>query len=228
MGSFLLSICKLVLLLNQLNFKVFLVIGCLGSFLLSICKLVLLLNQLNFEVCFLRRYFCLLLMVLRNISLFRLNLFHESFLFLFNYLVFLQEFCFCVNLFLIHSVCSICLLFQETKFFFRVWCPNQRSGLLNDDKPSPVSESHILSEVTLSNLNELPLISFLLINLCFYVFVCLTLQHSQKLDDNVIPCFLKTSKGPSSEELKGMAKTISLTIKANLVHQGISSYLIIR
>merc|ERR1719233_1777531 len=114
------------------------------------------------------------------------------------------------------------------KFFFGVWCSNQRSGLLDDNKPTPVSESHILSEVTLGNLNELPLISFLLINLCFDVFVCLTLHHSQKLDNNVISCLLKTSKGTSSEEHKGMAKTISLTIKANLVHQGICSNLIIR
>ena len=37
---------------NRLLLKIFLVIGCLDSFLLSICKLVLLLNQLNFKFCF--------------------------------------------------------------------------------------------------------------------------------------------------------------------------------
>merc|ERR1719477_89121 len=58
--------------------------------------------------------------------------------------------------------------------------------------------------------------------------VCLTLQHSQQLNNNVISCLLKTCKGTSSEKNKSVTKTISLAVKANLVHQCIGSNLIIR
>merc|ERR1711963_257564 len=55
-----------------------------------------------------------------------------------------------------------------------------------------------------------------------------SLDESDPFDDQVITSLLKTSKSSSSEEDKGMSQPVSLTVKANLVHEGICCDLVVR
>merc|ERR1711963_455123 len=55
-----------------------------------------------------------------------------------------------------------------------------------------------------------------------------SLDESDPFDDQVITSLLKTSKSSSSEEDKGMSQPVSLTVKSNLVHEGIGGNLVVR
>jgi hypothetical protein len=105
---------------------------------------------------------------------------------------------------------------------------NEWSGLLDDDKPSPVSERSKLPEVPLNDLHELPLVILFLVDLPLNVSQALTLEPPDQFQHNVVTIFLKTSQSTSSEEDFGVAKTISISGEINLVHQGIDTSLVVR
>merc|ERR1711963_704348 len=55
-----------------------------------------------------------------------------------------------------------------------------------------------------------------------------SLDESDPFDDQVITSLLKTSKSSSSEEDKSVSQSVSLSVKSNLVHEGIGSNLVVR
>merc|ERR1719232_1397206 len=89
-------------------------------------------------------------------------------------------------------------------------------------------ESHVLSEVSLSNLDQFSLISLLGISLTLDFHVHLTLHHSQPFQDKFISFLLKLGKSSGSEEDKSMSKPISFPGEVNLVHEGVSGNLVVR
>merc|ERR1719297_568439 len=167
-------------------------------------------------------------MVLAQVTLLSLNLLDESFLLILNDLVLFQKLGLEVDLLLVNTIGSVGLLLKKSKFFIWIGSSNKRSGLLDDDEPSPVSESHVLSEVSLGNLNQLSLISLLGVSLSLDSHVHLTLDHSQPFQDKFISLFLKLGKSSSSEEDKSVSKPISISGELDLVHESIGGDLVVR
>merc|ERR1719356_78143 len=129
---------------------------------------------------------------------------------------------------LVLAIGGIGLLFKQSEFLLGIGKTNESSGLLDDDEPSPISHLEILSEVPLSNLDEFSLISLLLIDTSTDSLESFSLDESDPFDDQVITSFLKLGKSSSSEEDKGVSKPVSLSVKANLVHEGIGGSLVVR
>merc|ERR1719367_38409 len=129
---------------------------------------------------------------------------------------------------LVLTIGSIGFLFKLSEFLLRIGKTNETSGLLDDDKPSPISHLEILSEVSLSNLDQFSLISLLLVDTSRDSLESFSLDESDPLKDKVITGLLKLGKSSSSEEDKGMSKSVPLSVKANLVHEGICGSLVVR
>merc|ERR1719156_56041 len=119
-------------------------------------------------------------------------------------------------------------LLKLSKLLLGVGKTNESSGLLDDNKPSPVSHLEVLSEVPLGNLDELSLVSLHGINSAADSLQDLSLDKSNPFDDQVITSLLKLGKSTSSEEDKGVSKPISLSVKSNLVHESIGGGLVVR
>merc|ERR1711868_100175 len=119
-------------------------------------------------------------------------------------------------------------LLKLSKLLLGVGKTNESSGLLDDNKPSPVSHLEVLSEVPLGNLDELSLVSLHGINSAADSLQDLSLDESNPFDDQVITSLLKLGKSTSSEEDKGVSKPISLSVKSNLVHESIGGGLVVR
>merc|ERR1719297_681614 len=167
-------------------------------------------------------------MVLAQVTLLGLNLLDQSFLLILNDLVLFQKLGLEVDLLLVNTIGSVGLLLKKSKFFIWIGSSNKRSGLLDDDEPSPVSESHVLSEVSLGNFDQLSLISLLGVPLSLDSHVHLSLDHSQPFQDKFISLFLKLGKSSSSEEDKSVSKPISISGELDLVHESIGGDLVVR
>merc|ERR1719412_272438 len=112
---------------------------------------------------------------------------------------------------------------------FLLWVRQSDGGpcLLDEDKPSPVSAGEILAEVPLSNLDQLPLVELLLVDISADPFQHLTLDEAHPLDDQLVALLLKASKGTSTEEDKGVSEPVSLAVEGNAVHESIDSGLVV-
>jgi len=163
-----------------------------------------------------------------EVTLFSLNLLQKSFLLFLNDLVILKQLGLEVNLLLVDAIGSVGLLLKESELLIWIRSANKRSGLLDDDEPSPVTESHVLSEVPLSNLDELSLVSLLSKLDVLDTLVDLSLEESEPFDDELVTVLLKLGKSSSSEEDKSVSKPISLSWELNLVHESISGGLVVR
>merc|ERR1719389_1581246 len=137
--------------------------GVLAS-LLPLGKLVLGGHKLLLVVSNLGGGLGLLLVVHGQVTLLLLQLGHQSLLLLLDGLILLQEPGLGVQLVLVDTIGGIGLLLKKPKLLLRVGHSNERTGLLDDDKPSPFSHGHVLPEVPLGNSDQLPLISLLLID----------------------------------------------------------------
>merc|ERR1719410_1927454 len=175
----------------------------LGELVLGSHKLVLVVGNLGGGL-------GLLLVVHGQVTLLLLQLGHQSLLLLLDGLILLQEPGLGVQLVLVHTIGGIGLLLKKPKLLLRVGHANERTSLLDDDKPSPFSHGHVLPEVPLGNSDQLPLISLLLINRSTDPLEDFSLDHSHPFDDKVITSLLKTGKSTSSEEDKGMSQPVSL------------------
>merc|ERR1719412_287017 len=113
---------------------------------------------------------------------------------------------------------------------FLLWVRQSDGGpcLLDEDKPSPVSAGQILAEVPLSNLDQLPLVELLLVDISADPLQHLTLDEAHPLDDQLVALLLKASKGTSTEEDKGVSEPVSLTVEGNSVHESVDSGLVVR
>merc|ERR1719277_695359 len=129
---------------------------------------------------------------------------------------------------LVLTIGVISLLFKLSEFLLGIGETNKSPGLLDDDKPSPISHLEILSEVPLSNLDKFSLISLGSIDSATNSLESLSLDESDPLEDKIIASFLKLGKCSSSEEDKGVSQPVSLSVKANLVHKGIGGSLVVR
>merc|ERR1712012_803247 len=161
-------------------------------------------------------------MIFRHISLFFFNLFDKTLYFLSGYFILSQKPLLGLQLFIISTILSIGSLFKLTQFFLRIRHTNERTSLLDDNKPSPISERHELPELPLADLDKFSLVILSLINSSPKPLKHLTLKEANKLQYNVISLFFKKSKSTSSEEDKSVTKTISLTREINLIHESIS------
>merc|ERR1719443_268373 len=129
---------------------------------------------------------------------------------------------------LVLTIGGIGFLFKLSEFLLRIGKTNETSGFLDDDKPSPISHLEILSEVSLGNLDQFSLISLGSINSATDSLESFSLDESDPLEDKIITSLLKLGKSSGSEEDKGVSKPVSLSVKANLVHEGIGGSLVVR
>ena len=90
---------------------------------------------------------------------------------------------------------SVGLLLKKSKFFIWIGSSNKRSGLLDDDEPSPVSESHVLPEVPLADIDQLPLVSLQAPDPSSDTLEHFSLNHSKPFQHKFISLFLKLGKG---------------------------------
>merc|ERR1719381_109060 len=100
---------------------------------------------------------------------------------------------------LVLAIAGVGLLFQKSELLLGVGHANQRTSLLDDDKPSPVPHGHVLSELPLADNNELSLSTLLLIDDVPQPLVDLTLQVSDELHDNLVTSLLKLGQRASLE-----------------------------
>merc|ERR1712012_1462220 len=139
----------------------------------------------------------------------------------------LQESGLGVDLLLVLAIDSVGLLLQQSQLLLGVGHANERSGLLDDDEPSPLSHGHVLPEVALSNLDQLTLISLLLIDDSSGPLEHLSLDEADPFDDQVITSLLKSSKSSGSEEDKGVSQPVSVSGEVDLVHESVDSGLVV-
>merc|ERR1719394_35582 len=193
----------------------------LGQFVLSSLKLLLIVSNLSCGL-------GLLLVVDGEVALLLLQLGQQGLLLFLDGLILLQQFGLGLELLIVLAIDGVCLLLKNSEFLLRVGFSNQWTSSLNDDKPSPFSHGHVLSEVSLANLDQFSLISLLGKDLSSGPLEDLSLDESDPFDDQVITSLLKTSKSSSSEEDKSVSQPVSLTVKSNLVHEGIGGNLVVR
>merc|ERR1719225_240378 len=174
-----------------LSLQSFLVIGgihscllCFDQFVLGCCKF-----YLNSSPLF--RDLSLLFMVLGHITLLFLNLSNKCLLLSFNSLILLKKLSFEIQLLFVHTIGGIGFLLKNSKLFLRVGHANKRPGLLDDDKPSPVPESHVLPEVSLANNNQLPLVPLLHPSCVLHALEDFSLDLSEPLEDKFISLLLQ-------------------------------------
>jgi hypothetical protein len=101
------------------------------------------------------------------------------------------------------------------------------AGLLNNNKPSPFTHGQESPELTLANLDQLTLITFLFVDTTPEPLQYLSLEESDELQDNIITSLFKTSKSTSSEEDQGVTKPVSVPAELDLVHESIDSCLVV-
>merc|ERR1712012_398309 len=158
----------------------------LGKFILSLNKVLLKSSNVSSSL-------GLLVMIDGQVTLLLLKLSHQSLLLFLDSFIFLQESGLGLELLVILTPDGVGLLLKNSEFLLRVGHSNKRSGLLDDDKPSPFSHGQVLSEVSLSNLDQLSLVSLLLINSSSGSLEDFSLDESDPFDDQVITSLLKTS-----------------------------------
>merc|ERR1712012_542739 len=194
---------------------------------LSLDQLLLGSSQLVLKISNLSGGLGLLLMVDRQVTLLLLQLSQQSLLLILDGLILLQESGLGVDLLLVLAIHSVGLLLQQSQLLLRVGHANERSGLLDDDEPSPLSHGHVLPEVALSNLDQLTLISLLLIDDSSGPLEHLSLDEADPFDDQVITSLLKSSKSSGSEEDKGVSQPVSVSGEVDLVHESVDCSLVV-
>merc|ERR1719445_473996 len=195
---------------------------------LSLGESVLSLNQVLLKSSNVSSSLGLLVVVDRQVTLLLLQLGHQSLLLILDGFILLQESGLGLELFIILAPDRVGLLLQNSEFLLRVGHSNEWTSLLDDDKPSPFSHGHVLSEVSLSNLDQFSLVSLLFIDGISGPLENFSLDESDPFNDQVITSLLKTGKSTSSEEDKSVSKPVSLPVKANLVHEGVRCNLVVR
>merc|ERR1712200_221563 len=186
------EIFNLFLYNRALLLKIFLVSCSLYSFLFSSAQKILSISELNLK---------------------------KSLLFLLNNFIFFKQLGLSIQFILVDTIGGISFFLKKSELFLRVWHSNERSSLLNDDKPSPISESHKFSKLSLAYLNKFSLISTLAEFFASDFEESLTLQVSKQTNDNVITLLFK--------EGKGVTQTISFSTKFNFIHKSINSSFVI-
>merc|ERR1719445_1693180 len=126
----------------------------LGEFVLSLHKILLKSSNVSSSL-------GLLVVVDRQVALLLLQLGHQSLLLFLDGFILLQESGLGLELFIVLAIDGIGLLLQNSELLLRVWHSNEWTSLLDDDEPSPFSHGHVLSEVSLSNLDQFSLVSLL-------------------------------------------------------------------
>merc|ERR1719367_1755495 len=212
---------------NNFLFKDLLVLHSILTSGLSLGKFILSLNKILLKSSNVSCGLGLLVMIDGQVTLLLLKLSHQSLLLFLDSFIFFQESGLGLELFVIFTPDRVGLLLKNSEFFLRVGHANKRSGLLDDDKPSPFSHGQVLSEVSLSNLDQFSLISLLLVHTSSGSLENFSLDESDPFDDQVITSLLKTSKSSSSEEDKSVSQPVSLPVKSNLVHESIGSNLVV-
>merc|ERR1712012_1100676 len=194
---------------------------------LSLDQLLLGSSQLVLKISNLSGGLGLLLVVDRQVTLLLLQLSQQSLLLILDGLILLQESGLGVDLLLVLAIDSVGLLLQQPQLLLRVGHANERSGLLDDDEPSPLSHGHVLPEVALSNLDQLTLIPLLGVHLTSDSLEHLSLDETNPFDDQVITSLLKTSKSSGSEEDKSVSQPVSVSGEVDLVHESVDSSLVV-
>merc|ERR1719166_897383 len=172
---------------------------------LPLGELVLSLNQLSLKSGHLGSHLGLLVVIHGQIALLLLQLGQQSLLLLLDGLV----------------------LLQEPELLLRVGHSNERTSLLDDDEPSPLSHGHVLPEVPLGDLDQLSLIPLLFVDSGSDSLEDLSLDHSDPLENKLITSLLETSQSSGSEEDEGVSQPVPVTGELDLVHQSVHSGLVV-
>merc|ERR1719336_3549149 len=192
----------------------------LGELVLGGHKLVLVVSNLGGGL-------GLLLVVHGQVTLLLLQLGHQSLLLLLDGLILLQEPGLGVQLVLVHTIGGIGLLLKKPEFFLGVGHADERTSPLDDDEPSPLSQGHVLPEVPLGNIDQLPLVPLLGVDHSTVSLENLSLDLADPFDDEVIASLLKSGKSTSSEEDEGVSQPVSVPGEADLVHKSVGGGLVV-
>merc|ERR1719471_122442 len=194
---------------------------------LPLGELVLSLNQLSLKSGHLGSHLGLLVVIHGQIALLLLQLGQQSLLLLLDGLVLLKEPLLGLHLLLVLAVHGIGLLLQQSELLLGVGHSNERTSLLDDDEPSPLSHGHVLPEVPLGDLDQLSLIPLLFVDSGSDSLEDLSLDHSDPLEDELITSLLETSQSSGSEEDEGVSQPVPVTGELDLVHQSVHSGLVV-
>merc|ERR1719367_1342625 len=120
---------------------------------------------------------------------------------------------------LVLTIGGVGLLFQKPELLLRVGQADQAPGLLDEDEPSPVPAGQVFAEVSLADLDQLPLVELLLVDAATDPLEHLTLDHAHPLDHQLVTLLLEGTEGASAEEDKGVSEPVPLAVEGNAIHE---------
>merc|ERR550539_2068027 len=116
---------------------------------------------------------------------------------------------------------------EQSQLLLGVRSSNHGASPLDDDEPSPLPHGHVLPEVPLGDLDQLPLVPLLGVHITSDPLEDLSLDESHPFDDQLITSLLQTSQSASPEEDESVTEPVPLSVEADLVHQSVGGDLVV-
>merc|ERR550519_2845153 len=128
---------------------------------------------------------------------------------------------------LVLSPCCIGLLLQHPQLLFWVRQADGCPGLLDQDEPAPVPAGEVLAEVPLANLDQLPLVELLLVDVATNPLENFSLDEPHPLDHQFVTLLLQATKGSGTEEDKSVSEPVPLAVEGDAVHESVDGSLVV-
>merc|ERR550532_1874913 len=212
---------------DNLQLQNLLVLGGLLSVSLSLGQFVLGVSQLLLQITNGGSGSGLLLVVDGQVALLLLQGGHQVLLLLLDKLVLLEQPLLGLDLVVVLAVHLIGPLLQQSQLLLGVRSSNHGASPLDDDEPSPLPHGHVLPEVPLGDLDQLPLVPLLGVHITSDPLEDLSLDHPHPFDDELVTSLLQSSQSSSPEEDEGVAEPVPLPVESNLVHQSVGGDLVV-
>merc|ERR1719510_405611 len=204
-----------------------LVLHCVLASGLSLGQFLLGVSQVGLQAGHLGGALGLLLVVDGQVALLLLQLSQQGLLLLLDGLVLLQQPLLGLHLLLVLPVHLVGLLLQQPQLLLGVGHSDQGTGLLDDDEPAPLPHGHVLPEVPLGHLDQLPLVPLLFVDSGPDPLKDLSLDHPHPLEHELITSLLQSSQSSGSEEDESVAQPVPLSGELDLVHQSVGGGLVV-
>merc|ERR550519_2642604 len=128
---------------------------------------------------------------------------------------------------LVLSPCCIGLLLQHPQLLLWVRQADGCPGLLDQNEPAPVPAGEVLAEVPLANLDQLPLVELLLVDVATNPLENFSLDEHHPLDHQFVTLLLEATKGSGTEEDKGVSEPVPLAVEGDAVHESVDGSLVV-
>merc|ERR550539_980144 len=116
---------------------------------------------------------------------------------------------------------------EQVQLLLGIGSSDHGTSSLDDDEPSPLPHGHVLPEVPLGDLDQLPLVPLLGEHISSDPLEDLSLDESHPFDDELITSLLQTSQSSGPEEDESVAQPVSVTAEVDLVHQSVAGDLVV-